>query len=178
MLTRMLRKSSNILVVEACTRKYNVSHATAASLPVRDPAERRAAAPHAPLCGVVPLRVQQGTGPAKRALRTGGEETQLRGVVPVAHAVEERHGDALVGGRAHPPLAASAEGSGASTRTSLRAVRTSRASSARDGASAFATPMRNNSRSTRSTTGSSGRSSAGFDTATAGRCWERRRTSP
>jgi hypothetical protein len=40
-LTEMLRKSSNIFVVEACTRKYNVSHATAASLQVRDPAERR-----------------------------------------------------------------------------------------------------------------------------------------
>src|SRR5580700_3686265 len=91
MLTRMLRKSPIIVVVEACTRKYNVSHAAAASLPVRDPAERRAAAPHASLCGVVPLRVQQGTGPAKGALQTGGEETQLRGVVPVAHAVEERH---------------------------------------------------------------------------------------
>src|SRR5712664_1002260 len=80
MLTTMLRKSSNILVVEACTRKYNVSHATAASLPVRDPAERRAAAPHAPHCGVVPLRFQQGTGPATGALRTGGEETQLWGL--------------------------------------------------------------------------------------------------
>src|SRR3981189_637084 len=90
-LTKMLRKSSNIFVVEACTRKYNVSHATAASLQVPDPAERPAAAPHAPLCGVVPLRFQQGTGPAKGPLGIGVELVELRRVVPVAHAVEERH---------------------------------------------------------------------------------------
>src|ERR1700692_954673 len=86
-----------------------MGHAAASSVQVRDPAERRAAAPHAPLCWVVPLRVQPGARPAKGALRTGGEETQLPGFVPVAHTVAKRHRDVLVGGRAHPFVAAGAE---------------------------------------------------------------------
>src|SRR5450631_3170324 len=59
---KMSCKSSNIFVVVAYMRKYNVDHAAASSLQIRDLAERQATAPHAPLCGVVPLRVQPGAG--------------------------------------------------------------------------------------------------------------------
>src|SRR5690554_4793873 len=68
---------------------YHFAHATSASLQIRSDADRRTAAPDAPLCRVVPLRLQQGAGVAEGTLRARREEARLRQPVQAAHRVAQ-----------------------------------------------------------------------------------------